>query len=205
VPERDACATATAILIGSLLLIAPNVISQVAASQSGTRTIDADRDDPARRGAWFWHGRTAPPGASAAELRHRAYRQKLQMRSARAAQARSALAIPHAFPSNEWTPLGPAPLLSDATTASHTGGFQDYRAVAGRATSVVIDKNDSSGNTVYVGGAFGGLWKSVNAKASDPAAVTWTPLLDHTETLAVGSIALQPNNSSVILVRQTAL
>jgi hypothetical protein len=110
------------------------------------------------------------------------------------------VALPHTFPSNQWTPLGPAPLLSDATTASHTGGFQDYRAVSGRATSVVIDKNDSSGNTVYVGGTFGGLWKSVNAKATDPAAVTWTPLLDHTETLAVGSIALQPNNSSVILV-----
>jgi len=200
VPERDACAPATALFIVSFLLIAPNVVSQVAASQSGARTIDADRDDPARRAAWFWHGRTAPAGASPAELRHLAFQQKLQMRSARAAQAGSSVAIPHAFPSNQWTPLGPAPLLSDATTASHTGGFQDYRAVAGRATSVVIDKTDSTGNTVYVGGAFGGLWKSVNAKASDPAAVTWTPLLDHTETLAVGSIALQPNNSSVILV-----
>jgi hypothetical protein len=67
---------------------------------------------------------------------------------------------------------------------------------------VLIDPADTSGNTVLVGGAYGGLWKSTNAGSlsSSPAAVVWQPLIDDQPTLAVGAIALQPGNSNVILV-----
>ena len=97
-----------------------------------------------------------------------------------------------------WAPLGPAPLASDATG----DGGQDYNWVSGRATSVLIDPADTSGNTVLLGGAYGGLWKSTNAGSlsSSPASVTWQPLIDDQPTLAVGAIALQPGNSNVILV-----
>src|SRR5258708_7256307 len=100
--------------------------------------------------------------------------------------------------STVWTPLGPAPLASDATG----DGGQDYNWVSGRATSLVIDPADTTGNTVLLGGAYGGLWKSTNAGSqnSDPAFVTWQALIDDQPTLAVGAIALQPGNSSVILV-----
>ena len=100
--------------------------------------------------------------------------------------------------STAWVPLGPAPLASDATG----DGGQDYNWVSGRATSVLIDPADTSGNTVLVGGAYGGLWKSTNAGSlsSSPAAVVWQPLIDDQPTLAVGAIALQPGNSNVILV-----
>jgi hypothetical protein len=172
-------------------------IGQEVGSSSTTKAKEMDRDDPARRAAWFWHGRIAPPGESSAELRHRAYQQKMQMRAARAAQA-SAAAVPHAAQLNQWTPLGPAPLLSDATTPTHSGGLQDYLAVSGRATSVLIDPADTTGNTVYLGGAFGGLWKSVNAAASDPKSVTWTPLIDQKETLAVGAIAVRPGGGVLL-------
>src|SRR5207245_397700 len=78
----------------------------------------------------------------------------------------------------------------------------------GRATSVVIDPADGTGNTVYVGGAVGGPWRSTNAasgSAGNASGVTWTPLIDNQPTLAVGAIALQPVNatnnlSNVILV-----
>ncbi len=99
-------------------------------------------------------------------------------------------------------PLGPAPLASDATG----DGAQDYNWVSGRATSVVIDPADSSGNTVLLGGAYGGLWKSTNAGSLNPdpnpgaASVVWQSLIDDQPTLAVGAIALQPGNSDVILV-----
>jgi len=45
----------------------------------------------------------------------------------------------------------------------------------GAATSVVIDPADTTGNTVLLGGAYGGLWKSTNAGSlnSHPALVTW--------------------------------
>ncbi len=97
-----------------------------------------------------------------------------------------------------WVPLGPAPLASDATG----DGAQDYNWVSGRATSVLIDPADSTGNTVLLGGAYGGLWKSTNAGSlnSNPASVTWQALIDDQATLAVGAIALQPGNSNVILV-----
>ena len=104
--------------------------------------------------------------------------------------------------STAWVPLGPAPLASDATG----DGGQNYNWVSGRATSVLIDPADTSGNTVLLGGAFGGLWRSTNAGSLSPdpnpgpASVVWQPLIDDQPTLAVGAIALQPGNSNIIVV-----
>ncbi len=101
---------------------------------------------------------------------------------------------------NTWTPLGPAPIVS----AAFPGSPQDYGFVSGRATAVAIDPADATGNTVYIGGAHGGVWKSVNAASPTASQVVWTPVADFAPTLAVGSIAIQPGNSnpntSVILV-----
>ena len=100
--------------------------------------------------------------------------------------------------STSWVSVGPAPLASDATG----DGGQDYNWVSGRATSVLIDPADPSGNTVLLGGAYGGLWRSINAGSlsSNPASVTWQSLIDDQPTLAAGAIALQPANSNIILV-----
>ncbi len=103
-----------------------------------------------------------------------------------------------------WTPLGPAPLASDASGI----GLQDYGPVSGRATAVAIDPADATGNTVYVGAAYGGVWKSTNAGTAspNPASVNWTALTDNQPTLAVGAIAIQPQltspdaSKSVVLV-----
>jgi hypothetical protein len=80
--------------------------------------------------------------------------------------------------------------------------MQDYNWVSGRATSVLIDPGDNTGNTVLLGGAYGGLWKSTNAGSlsSDPASVIWQALIDDQPTLAVGAVAVQPGHSNVILV-----
>jgi hypothetical protein len=149
---------------------------------------------------WNLRGRTAPPGESAARLRLRAYQQKLAMRKPRAAllsRTYNLAGLPGSGTPG-WASVGPAPLASDATG----DGLQDYNWVSGRATSVVIDPADPSGNTVLLGGAYGGLWKSTNAgsQSSDPTLVAWQPLIDNQPTLAVGAIALQPGNSNVILI-----
>jgi hypothetical protein len=166
--------------------------------------------------SWNWNqrGRSVPPRESAAGLRLRAYRQKMAFRAQRAAAAMStnpliAKGAMSGAPASSsfdsansgstvWTPLGPAPLASDATG----DGAQDYNWVSGRATSVLIDPGDTTGNTLLLGGAYGGLWKSTNAGSlnSNPALVTWQTLMDDQPTLAVGAIALQPGNSNVILV-----
>jgi hypothetical protein len=186
-------------------------------THSSPRERDGERPYLRDRLDWNWNerGRTVPRGESAAGRRFRAYQQKMAMRAQRAAanaKSTSPLALSATYPpkrslggapafplgSTVWAPVGPAPLASDATG----DGAQDYNWVSGRATSVLIDPADTTGNTVLLGGAYGGLWKSTNAGSlnSNPALVTWQALIDDQPTLAVGAIALQPGNSSVILV-----
>ena len=157
-----------------------------------------------QREQWFGHGRVIP-GQASATLRYRAYQQKLELRALRAGTPRSAgmIAFPRIAPGTVWTPLGPAPLASDATGL----GVQDYGLVAGRATAVAIDPADVTGNTVYIGGAYGGVWKSVNAgtASANPSSVTWAPLTDDQPTLAIGAIAIQPQLSSPDSTRSVIL
>jgi len=146
----------------------------------------------------FRRGRLPRGGAArqaAATLLQRAYQQKLSLRrKSVSAYAVSSASSPSGI---SWSSLGPAPLLSNA---SGSLGEQDYGPVSGRVTAIAVDPNDASGNTVYIGGANGGVWKSTNAAASDAAAVAWTPLTDQQATLATGAIAIQPRNPQLILV-----
>src|SRR5690349_18543178 len=151
---------------------------------------EADRDHTEQREQWFSRGRLLK-GKSAAELRYRAHQQKMQMRAARAA-GRQIGPSPLNSASGQWTPLGPAPLASDSSGF----GQQDYNWVSGRATAIAIDPSDTTGNTVYIGGAYGGVWKSSNGATGSPGSVTWTPVTDNQATLAVGSIAIQPGNAN---------
>jgi hypothetical protein len=77
--------------------------------------------------------------------------------------------------------------------------MQDYGMVAGRVTAVAIDPADATGNTVYIGAAQGGVWKSTNAAENVANNVAWTSLTDNQATLSIGSLAIQPGNSSLIL------
>ncbi len=199
-PGFAACVRASLLrfLILSLLSIAHAQGAKKTAAE--TPIADADADQCKQRSEWFLRGRVVP-GKSSAELRHRAYQAKMQARAARLARARAAQSNSQsATSSGGWTPLGPVPLASDATG----DGFQNYNQVSGRATAVAIDPADPSGNTVYIGGAQGGVWKSTNAAASIANNVTWTAVTDDQATLSIGSIAIQPGNSdpaqSVILV-----
>lgn len=83
--------------------------------------------------------------------------------------------------------------------AANAGTGQDYGLVTGRVNAVVIDPADPTGNTVYIGGAYGGLWRSANAASGsfgNTSDVTWTPLTDDQPTLSFGSIAIQPGNAT---------
>ncbi len=182
-------------------------VGHLAVGQASKVTSDSDpiternRDHPKEREEWFMRGRRVP-GQSAASLRYKAHQQKLQMRTRNASRRSSA--SPASTINSAWMPLGPAPLASDA------GNSQDYGFVSGRATSVLIDPADSSGNTVYLGGAYGGVWRSQDAASGsfgNASGVTWTALIDNQPTLAVGAIAIQPGNvtpstrlSNVVLV-----
>ncbi len=143
------------------------------------------------RNEWFYRGRVVR-GLSSAELRRRAYQAKLRLRAQRAAAlAAAGVTGQVSLSAGSWTPLGPVPLASDATG----NGTQDYHEVAGRATAVAIDPADSTGNTIYIGGAQSGIWKSTNAANATANNVAWTPLTDNQATLSIGAIAIQPGNS----------
>jgi hypothetical protein len=150
---------------------------------------DPDADHVRERNEWFYRGRVVR-GLPSAELRRRAYQAKLQLRAQRAT------ALPHENPAvsfsvGSWVPFGPVPLASDASG----NGTQDYHQVAGRATPVVIDPADSTGNTVYIGGAQSGIWKSTNAANAVANNVDWTPITDNQATSSIGAIAIQPGNN----------
>ncbi len=143
-------------------------------SAPGTATSEADADHEEKRSEWFLRGREVP-GQSGAGLRRHAYEGKMQARAARMGHApcfRSAPASGAPLSSSGWSPLGPVPLASDGTGS----GLQDYHQVSGRATAVAIDPADATGNTIYIGGAQGGVWKSTNAGTTTPTNVAWTPV-----------------------------
>ena len=174
-------------LVASCFLPISNSLAQGAKQ---TQAIaDPDADHVKERNQWFFRGRVVR-GLPTAELGRRAYQAKLQLRAQRA------LALPHAsaqasFSVGSWVPLGPVPLASDASG----NGTQDYQQVAGRATAVVIDPADPSGNTVYVGGAQSGVWKSTNAANVTANNVLWTPVTDNQATLSIGALAIQAGNN----------
>ena len=191
----------------ALILILVDAVPKVHAQgtkpeSSGALTRDSDGDHVKERSEWFFRGRLVR-GKPAAELRHRAYQAKLEMRARRAAAFAAASNAKQSNASSiPWMPLGPVPLASDASG----NGTQDYHQVAGRATAVAIDPGDPSGNTVYIGGAQGGVWKSTNAASSSASSVTWTPLTDDQATLSIGAIALRPgipNPADAIILAAT--
>jgi hypothetical protein len=171
--------------------------ASIAHAQGAKQTVpdneipDSDADHVKERNEWFFRGRVVR-GKSSAELRRRAYQSKLRMRAQHAsALAMSGVSKGVSLSSGSWIPLGPMPLASDASG----NGTQDYHQVAGRATAVAIDPADPTGNTVYIGGAQSGIWKSTNAATNTANNVTWTPMSDDQATLSIGAIAIQPGNN----------
>ncbi len=200
-----------------LLLLCSTAFAQ-GAKVSTENPAESERDRPQERANWFMRGRMVD-GKPGAEQLHRAYDQKLNNRRlqglarATAAQGTSStttasprpLFVPAPAGSAPWNFLGPAPT---ATAAFNNLKQQNYGPAVGRVTAVAVDQGDTTGNTVYIGGASGGVWRTTNALIAHncdsngvcTAPVTWTPLTDGQATLTVGSIALQPGNSNLILV-----
>jgi hypothetical protein len=170
-------------MVATSAVLAGQLASQPSDNPAGNVADRNLRQRLVSRQRWQSAGRRIP-GANAAALRARAIQQKLQMRKA-------AL---NAGVAGEWNSLGPKPFPSDASGT----GLQDYGFVTGRATAVAIDPNDLSGNTVFAGGGYGGVWKSTNAGTSgiSSSSVTWLPVTDDQVTLAIGSIAVQPQLSN---------
>jgi hypothetical protein len=119
-----------------------------------------------------------------------------RLRAARIAAA-TIQANPRSVPlTTPWQAVGPV----QVQTAT-------YGKVTGRVTSIAVDPNDASGNTVYVGTTGGGIWKSENV-AGAAASVTFAPLMDALPvfsngtnvipSLSIGAVTVQPGGGVVL-------
>jgi hypothetical protein len=83
-----------------------------------------------------------------------------------------------------WTFIGPRPVSSEYWSYEGNAG--------GRVVSIAPHPTDA--NTVYIGTASGGVWKSTNG------GTTWTPKTDELPSLNTGVVALDPSDPQVVLV-----
>jgi hypothetical protein len=84
-----------------------------------------------------------------------------------------------------WSELGPRPLPNGSAQSG-------LASVSGRATAIAVDPTDP--NKVYLGTAQGGVWRSLDA------GLTWTPMFDSAQSLAIGALAIAPSSPSTLYV-----
>src|SRR6185437_8177571 len=93
---------------------------------------------------------------------------------------------------NTWTPLGPAPIPNGQTDPQLLPANEE--PVSGRVTAIAIDPADTTANTVYVGTAQGGLYRTLDGGQ------TWTPLMESAPSLAIGALAIDPLDHTTLFV-----
>ena len=82
-----------------------------------------------------------------------------------------------------WAPVGPSSMsMTDWIMGKVSGRLNAVTPVPGNE------------DTVYVGSAAGGVWKTTDAGAN------WTPVFDQVGTLPIGAVTLDPNNSNRVWV-----
>jgi subtilisin-like proprotein convertase family protein len=107
----------------------------------------------------------------------------------------------NALAQQAWTAVGPAPIGGGGSGPEGGGGSR-----TGRIGGLAVDPSDPSGNTVYVAGASGSVWKTTNFLTTDENGPTYVPLTDlgPGNSLNTGSIAVfgrnNDPNQSIILV-----
>lgn len=153
-------------------------------------------DDPVGRALWFARGRISQDGVPPAKhylnslaerARYPLFSPKIK-RSLYSPNASSA-SSPASF-GGGWQELGPKPELDP-----------QYGDVAGRVTAIAVDYGkDSTGNTVYIGTSYGGIWKSTNALSATPS---FTAIDDALPTLSIGSLALDDSTTPTTIYAGT--
>jgi hypothetical protein len=144
------------------------------------------------RSAWFYQQRAYPLPRIPAFARRRAWNDFRQMQRRQRqvygekygpSPSTTALSPSILAAVSSWVPIGPQP----------TSDYFSQPVVSGRVTAMEVDPCDTTGNTVFLGGALGGLWKTTDGGTH------WAVVGDQTQlpSLAVGSVAIPPNPSCV--------
>jgi len=91
-----------------------------------------------------------------------------------------------------WTERGPS---ADAVGTSNGNTRANSGKASGRVRTMLVDANDATGNTVFVGAVDGGLWKTTDITVSSP---TWTLINDFFVNMAITSICQDPTNAQIM-------
>ncbi len=78
-----------------------------------------------------------------------------------------------------WVSLGPSP-----------GEYFNYGKISSRIVSGTYDPQNN--NIIYIGPAYGGVWKSTDG------GINWIPLTDDQPSMAMGAIVLDPDNPQIV-------
>jgi hypothetical protein len=146
-------------------------------------------DEIRERGNWFHDQRAYPFAHIPSGALQEAIQQRDAMKQRQRAQSQFNPQAVITFPGDAlWHLMGPQPVNEIFSVNS---GFP---TASGRVTAIAVDPSDATGQTVYIGGAAGGVWKTTNGGTS------WTVLTDTQPSLAIGCITIDPNNPSTIYV-----
>ncbi len=152
----------TGILFSQDMLIPDNPYNRAGNNISRSNSFNREK--------WFYEQRMYPYNYLPEDAYSGAFDQRSKMRRQ----------LGFAFDNNvTWTSIGPTP------------GFHPiYSQVSGRVTTVKYDPVNPS--VIYIGAAFGGVWKSTNS------GLNWISLTDNEVSLSSGSIAIDPLNTGII-------
>jgi IPT/TIG domain-containing protein len=188
--DSDSDAAASAKFPAAKRRAATEPSSARGASQDSKKASKPEKDSAdtiRKREAWFYKQRASANGHIPAGARGRAlqHMQRMMVAEGKLVQrpdgsfaevAPKSRLSPLGAVTSPWTSIGPNPT---------TGGT--FSPVTGRVTTIAVDPSDATGNTVLIGGAQGGIWRSTDAGA------TWTAVGDQNASLAMGSIAFAPS------------
>ncbi|MBS1614873.1 MAG: T9SS type A sorting domain-containing protein [Bacteroidetes bacterium] len=91
-----------------------------------------------------------------------------------------------------WIERGPN---TDSTGPSNGNTRFGDGSTSGRIRAVMVDASDATGNTVFIGGVCGGIWKTTNISSTTP---TWNLINDKLANLAVTGICQDPTSTSTM-------
>jgi VCBS repeat-containing protein len=176
-----------AAVLTALLGVLPPTALLFAQEKDATGRPAEERNINIERDKWFLEmRRSTPDGRIPPHARARANRQLREMQEIdellRLALPAEPLVPPPDPNSSTWTEIGPKPISTPFS----------YPFASGRVAALAICPTDNA--IVYVGGAQGGVWRTVNGtNANGP---NWTPIFDDQDVLAIGSIAIAPSDTT---------
>ena len=159
----------------------PLLLALAVSSLPGFQRKEEDDDDfdrPLERWHYFYDQRQSSAVEFPEGARLRAFR--VLDRMDRALKSRQTNPRAAAF-SGTWKAIGPQPIA-----------YSNNYVTSGRVTALAIDPR--SNNTVFAGGANGGVWKTTDGGN------TWAPITDDQPSLSIGSIAIDPTNPDTVYV-----